>query len=64
MKFQTTDYFTPTRDLNADDVVFSFERQFKKDKSRGSHYLPNLTWDYYVGMDMPKYVKLSRRSTI
>ena len=27
VKFQTTDYFTPTRDLNADDVVFSFERQ-------------------------------------
>ena len=32
VKFQTTDYFTPTRDLNADDVIFSFERQWKKDK--------------------------------
>ena len=31
VKFQTTDYFTPTRDLNADDVVFSFERQFNKE---------------------------------
>ena len=31
VKFQTTDYFTPTRDLNADDVIFSFERQWKKD---------------------------------
>ena len=27
VKFQTTDFFTPTRDFNADDVVFSFERQ-------------------------------------
>ena len=31
VKFQTTDYFTPTRDFNADDVVFSFERQCKED---------------------------------
>lgn len=31
VKFQTTEFFTPTRDLNADDVVFSFERQWKKD---------------------------------
>ena len=31
VKFQTTDYFTPTRDLNADDVIFSFERQWKED---------------------------------
>ena len=27
VKFQTTNYFTPSRELNADDVVFSFERQ-------------------------------------
>ena len=27
VKFHTTPYFTPTRDLNADDVIFSFERQ-------------------------------------
>jgi dipeptide transport system substrate-binding protein len=57
VKFQTTDYFTPTRDLNADDVIFSFERQYKKDNVwNGDKYLPNLTWDYYTGMDMPKYV--------
>jgi len=29
VKFQTTEFFTPTRDLNADDVIFSFERQLK-----------------------------------
>ena len=31
IKFHTTSYFTPTRDLNADDVIFSFERQCKED---------------------------------
>ena len=27
VKFHTTDYFKPTRNLNADDVVWSFQRQ-------------------------------------
>lgn len=27
VRFHTTDYFTPTRDLNADDVLWSFQRQ-------------------------------------
>ena len=31
VKFQTTDYFTPTREFNADDVIFSFDRQGNKD---------------------------------
>jgi dipeptide transport system substrate-binding protein len=54
VKFQTTDYFTPTRDLNADDVIFSFMRQ-QDESSPWFTYLPNLSYDYYVGMDMPKY---------
>jgi dipeptide transport system substrate-binding protein len=56
VKFHTTSYFTPTRTLNADDVVFSFERQYKKD-NKWIAYMPNITWDYFQGMDMPKYVK-------
>ena len=32
VKFQTTDWFTPTREMNADDVVFTFMRQFDKDR--------------------------------
>jgi dipeptide transport system substrate-binding protein len=31
VKFQTTPWFRPSRDFNADDVVFTFERQWKKD---------------------------------
>ncbi len=56
VKFQTTDYFKPTRDLNADDVIFSFTRQ-QDDKSPWFTYLPNLSYDYYQGMDMPKFIK-------
>ena len=35
IKFQTTDWFTPSRNFNADDVVFSFMRQ--KDESNPYH---------------------------
>lgn len=31
VKFHTTDYFTPTRDFNADDVLWSFNRQLRPD---------------------------------
>jgi dipeptide transport system substrate-binding protein len=44
--------FTPTRDFNADDVLFSFNRQWKPDhpyaKVSGGKY------DYFNDMDMPK----------
>ncbi|HWU19721.1 MAG TPA: ABC transporter substrate-binding protein [Devosia sp.] len=56
VKFHTTSYFTPTRDLNADDVIFSFERQWKEDNPWYA-YLNGLTWDYFQGMDMPRYIK-------
>ncbi|MCK6441306.1 ABC transporter substrate-binding protein [Elstera cyanobacteriorum] len=31
VKFHTTSFFKPTREMNADDVIFSIERQWKKD---------------------------------
>jgi dipeptide transport system substrate-binding protein len=55
VKWHTQSYFTPTRDLNADDVVFSFERQWKED-NKWHNYLEGMTWDYFQGMDMPKYL--------
>ena len=55
VKWQTLPYFTPTRDLNADDVIFSFERQWKADNP-WHNYLEGMTWDYFQGMDMPKYI--------
>ena len=51
VKWQTTDYFTPTRDFNADDVVYSFQRQIK-----GTTYLPDTTFAYWGDMSMPDQV--------
>jgi dipeptide transport system substrate-binding protein len=51
VKFQSADHFKPTRDMNADDVLFTFERQWKKDhpyyKVSGGSY------EYFDGMSMP-----------
>jgi dipeptide transport system substrate-binding protein len=56
VKFHTTSYFTPTRDFNADDVVFSFERQYKEDNPYHA-YLGELQYDYYGAMAMPTFIK-------
>jgi dipeptide transport system substrate-binding protein len=55
VKFHTQPYFTPTRDLTADDIIFSFERQWKEDNPFYA-YLEGLSWDYFQGMDMPKFI--------
>ncbi|WMN60433.1 ABC transporter substrate-binding protein [Pseudoalteromonas xiamenensis] len=49
--FHTTDYFTPTRTLNADDVVFSFGRLF--DVYNPYHFIGDANYPYFqsVGMD-------------
>ncbi|MEZ5812724.1 MAG: ABC transporter substrate-binding protein [Rhizobiaceae bacterium] len=56
VKFHTTDFFTPTRDFNADDVVFSFERQLKKDHPF-NQYTAGIAWEYFDGMSMPDLLK-------
>ena len=55
VKFQTTAYFTPTRDFNADDVIFTFERQWKKDNAFFNYAGGN--WEYFTGMSMPDLLK-------
>lgn len=55
VKFHTTEFFTPTRDFNADDVIFSFQRQ--NDKNDPWYSYAGGTWEYWVGMDMPNLVK-------
>ncbi|WP_298495890.1 ABC transporter substrate-binding protein [uncultured Maritimibacter sp.] len=47
VKFHTTDYFTPTRDFNADDVIYSFERQMVEGTG---------PWEYFEGMSMPDLI--------
>src|SRR6187402_1380511 len=51
VKFQTTDWFKPTRDFNADDVVFTFKRMidpenpFQKAHPVSFPYLSDLDYD-------------------
>ena len=52
VKFQTTEFFTPTREFNADDVIFSFERMWKADNP-WNKYIPEGSWEYFSGMGMP-----------
>ena len=56
VKFQTTDFFTPTRYFNADDVIFTFERQWKKDNP-WNQYTAGTAWEYFDGMSMPDLLK-------
>jgi dipeptide transport system substrate-binding protein len=55
VKFGATKYFKPTRALNADDVVFSFNRML--DKSNPYHDVNGGTYAYFEGMDMPNKMK-------
>lgn len=54
VKFHTTKYFTPTRELTADDVIFSFKRQW--DKKHSYHKVSGGHYDYFTGMDMNKLI--------
>lgn len=56
VKFHTTDFFTPTRDFNADDVVFSFNRQGKEDDPWHA-YIEGISYEYYSGMEMNVVIK-------
>jgi dipeptide transport system substrate-binding protein len=47
--------FTPTRDLNADDVVFSFERQL--DPKHPYAKVSGGSYEYFQGMGMPDILK-------
>ncbi len=55
VKFHTSKNFQPTRDFNADDVLYSFERQWKQDHR--DHKLSGGTYEYFNSMDMPNLLK-------
>ncbi len=46
IQFHSNDLFTPTREMNADDVIYSFERQ----NGEGS-------WEYFNSMSMPDLIE-------
>lgn len=49
VSFQTTDWFTPTRQFNAHDVVFSFRRII--DSSHPFHYVGGGLYPWFAGID-------------
>lgn len=55
VKFHTTANFKPTRDFNADDVLFSFGRQWKKDHPYNG--VSGGTYEYFEGMGMGSLLK-------
>lgn len=55
VKFHSNDSFTPTRDFNADDVIFSFERQWKEDNP--FYQAADGSFEYFNAMSMPDLLK-------
>lgn len=56
VRFHSTAYFTPTREFNADDVIFSLERQIKPDHPY-ARYNDSGAWDYAEGMSIPQLIR-------
>ena len=55
VKFHGNGRFKPTRDLNADDVLFSFERQWRADNPY--HTPASGSFDYFNDMEMPRLLE-------
>jgi dipeptide transport system substrate-binding protein len=51
VKWHAVKGYTPTREFNADDVLFSFNRQWKEDNPY--HNISGGKYDYFNDMDMP-----------
>lgn len=60
VKFQSSSRFKPTRDLNADDVVFSFARMY--DKANSYHAVSGGTYPMYDDFVGPALKSVSRVS--
>ncbi|MFT4699409.1 MAG: dipeptide transport system substrate-binding protein [Yoonia sp.] len=54
VKFHSNADFTPTRDFNADDVIFSFDRQGNPENPYNQ--VSGGTWEYFSGMSMPDLI--------
>ncbi|GAB3258031.1 ABC transporter substrate-binding protein [Chitinimonas naiadis] len=55
VKFHTTPWFTPSRDMNADDVLFSINRLL--DEHHPAHAVAKSGYAYWAGMEMSKLIK-------
>ncbi|GKW38668.1 dipeptide ABC transporter periplasmic-binding protein DppA [Pectobacterium carotovorum] len=54
VKWQDSKDFKPSREFNADDVIFSFMRQ--QDANHPYHKVSGGSYEYYQGMGMPELV--------
>jgi dipeptide transport system substrate-binding protein len=54
VKWQTTDAFTPSREFNADDVIFSIMRQL--DPNHPYHKVSGGTYEYFAGSGLPELI--------
>ncbi|MFC1093867.1 ABC transporter substrate-binding protein [Pasteurella multocida] len=54
VKFHSNKDFKPTRDFNADDVVFSVNRQL--DPNHPYHKVSGGSYEYFIGMDMQNII--------
>ena len=55
VKFHTTKEFSPSRDFNADDVLWSFNRQ--KDPEHPYHKVSGASYEYFESMSMSSLIK-------
>ncbi len=55
VKFHKTAYFTPTRDFDADDVIFSFDRM--RSKKNPFHFIGGGEYPDYEADQMPELIK-------
>ena len=55
VKFHSSKSFKPTRDFNADDVIFSFARQW--DTNHPYHKVSGGSYEYFTGMGMDSLIK-------
>ncbi|MDF1621242.1 ABC transporter substrate-binding protein [Pseudothioclava nitratireducens] len=55
VKFHSNEKFTPTRDFNADDVIFSYDRQGNAENP-WHQYLAGISYEYYSAMEMASLI--------
>jgi len=60
VRFHATGYFTPTREFNADDVLFTFRRQWQPDHPY--HAIGGGVYKYFVDMDMGNLLRDVRKT--
>lgn len=54
VKFHSNNFFKPTRDMNADDVIYSFQVQMDP---KNPLTLKNGNYEYFTSMEMDKIIK-------